>query len=138
MLRKYFVVSVHLLPLQPLHKTSHVLLGSSVSWNTTELRVDVESTLELQEVPVLLDSLAGGALLLVLHNHIVQEHDLRQLHRYIILVSSRLQIYRHSGSRIILIGNTRLSPDTTLGLMQSGGHAIRVMIMSEGRADSYQ
>lgn len=50
-----------LLSLQALHKASRPLLRSHVERDAGELTVDVEGTLQLQEIPVLHDHLCLGS-----------------------------------------------------------------------------
>lgn len=53
----YFQRTLALLPLQPLHESSGPFLWRHVEGDAGELAVDVERTLQLEEVPVLHDHL---------------------------------------------------------------------------------
>ena len=57
--------------------------------NARGFAVNVESTLELEEIPVFCDHLDLGTLLTVLCDDLIDENDLIELHSQIILISER-------------------------------------------------
>lgn len=113
-----------MLSLQPLHEPSGPFLRRHVEGDTRKLAVDVERTLQLEEVPVLHDHLGLGprhpvlekrsisnvcCLCGELHSHasdagpylfddIIEENDLSELHSEIVLVGARLQVADHRRS----------------------------------------
>ena len=87
----------NLFSFQSLDESSHVFLRSFIRGDARQLGVDVKGALELEEVPVVLDHLGRGAVLAVLPDDVVEEDDLRQLHRHVVLVGARPQVRHHGG-----------------------------------------
>lgn len=74
-----------LFALEALREAARELLGLHVERNAAELRVDVESALELQEIPVVHDHAEQSVLSRVTLDGVVQEDNLGQLDGHVVL-----------------------------------------------------